>query len=98
MDTAYLAILTDAIKTLFRKVKPDLVFNLSGVDVIETDKLGRISMTLSGCKRSDELVLEACKAHQVPVAVSMGGGYAHKISDIVEAHANTFRVAKELYF
>ncbi|MGL1885442.1 MAG: histone deacetylase [Reichenbachiella sp.] len=97
-DTAYLAILTDAIKTLFRKVKPDLVFYLSGVDVIETDKLGRMSMTLSGCKRRDELVLEACKAHQVPVAVSMGGGYAHKISDIVEAHANTFRVAKELYF
>lgn len=97
-DTAYLSILTDAIKTLFRKVKPDIIFYLSGVDVMKTDKLGRMSMTLAGCKQRDQLVFEACKAHEVPVAVSMGGGYSHKISDIVVAHANTFRVAKELYF
>lgn len=71
---------------------------LAGVDVLESDKLGRLSLSREGCKMRDEIVFRECIKNNVPVAVSMGGGYSHRIADIVEAHANTFRLAQELYF
>jgi hypothetical protein len=55
-------------------------------------------MSRSGCKARDRLVLEMCKLNRVPVAVSMGGGYSERLADIVEAHANTYRLAQEIYF
>ncbi len=97
-DEEYLNVLKAQLPKLLDKVKPDIAFYLSGVDVIETDKLGRLAMTKPGCKLRDEFVFEQCKLRSIPVAVSMGGGYSHKISDIIEAHANTFRVAKDLFF
>jgi len=55
-------------------------------------------MTLEGCKQRDKIVFETCRKNDLPVAVSMGGGYSERIAHIVEAHANTFRLASELYF
>jgi hypothetical protein len=43
------------------------------------------------------MVLEACKRWSLPVTVTLGGGYADPIDRTVEAHANTFRVAAELF-
>lgn len=97
-DAEYLTILNDTLKPLIGKVLPDLIFYLSGVDVLATDKLGRLGLTKSGCKERDQLVFDACKANNIPIAVSMGGGYSESISDILDAHANTFRLAKNLYF
>ncbi len=97
-DDEYLSILKATLPKLIYQVKPDLIFYLSGVDVIETDKLGRLALTKEGCKQRDEFVFTECLRYQIPVAVSMGGGYSHKISDIVEAHANTYRTAKEIFF
>ncbi|MCE7994327.1 MAG: histone deacetylase [Roseivirga sp.] len=97
-DTTYLAVLDQNLKSLFDKVQPDFVFFQSGVDVLATDKLGRLGMSIDGCKRRDRIVLELCKANEVPVMASMGGGYSEKISHIVEAHANTYRLAQEIFF
>jgi acetoin utilization deacetylase AcuC-like enzyme len=97
-DELYLSILVKALKFLFKKHHPDFVFYLSGVDVLATDKLGKLALTREGCKRRDEIVFEFCFNHQVPVQVSMGGGYSPDIKAIVDAHCNTFRVAKHLYF
>jgi len=97
-DEEYLKILTDTLPCLFEKVKPDFVFYLSGVDVLNTDKLGHLKLSRKGCKERDKLVFQACKQYGTPVQVSMGGGYSEKIYDIVEAHCNTFRTAMELYF
>lgn len=97
-DAAYLKTLADALPRLLDTVQPDLVFYLSGVDVLATDKLGRLSLSRHGCRERDRLVLTACKTHRVPVVVSMGGGYSPRLADIVEAHANTFRVAQEVFF
>ena len=97
-DTAYLQHLRDALPRLFDTVQPEFIFYLSGVDILETDKLGRLNVSRAGCRERDRFVLDLCHRHRVPVAVSMGGGYSHRLADIVEAHANTFRVAQEIYF
>lgn len=97
-DESYLKILRDTLPKLIDNLQPDFIFYLSGVDVLATDKLGRLGMSLQGCRERDRFVLESCKKHQIPMAVSMGGGYSPKISDIIEAHTNTFRLAQEIFF
>ncbi len=97
-DTTYLRILADALVDLHQKVQPDFVFYLCGVDVIAQDKLGRLGLSVEGCKQRDEMVLQWCHRHALPVQCSMGGGYVPDLSLLVEAHANTFRLAKDIYF
>ena len=97
-DIEYLELLQGSLQGLINSLSPDFIFYLSGVDVLETDNLGHLKLTRKGCKERDRYVLQLCKNNNIPVQVSMGGGYSHKISDIVEAHCNTFRVARELYF
>lgn len=96
-DQEYLDTLAHHLPQLIAMQKPDFIFYLSGVDVLATDKLGRLGISLLGCKARDRFVLEMAKEQQIPVAVSMGGGYSEKISIIIEAHANTFRLAAELF-
>lgn len=97
-DDMYLSLIREKLPELIDTVQPDLVLYLAGVDVLESDKLGRLSLSREGCKMRDEIVFRECIKNNIPVAVSMGGGYSHRIADIVEAHANTFRLAQELYF
>jgi len=96
-DVEFLSRLKDALQFIFEKHQPDFVFYLSGVDVLASDKLGKLSLSKTGCKERDQLVFETCIKHQVPVQVSMGGGYSEDIKIIVDAHCNTFRVAFDLY-
>ena len=96
-DAVYLDALYQHLPQLLDGVRPDLVFYLSGVDVLESDKLGRLSMSLQGCKERDRFVLQACLDRQLPVAIAMGGGYSERLATIIEAHANTYRVAASLY-
>lgn len=97
-DDQYLGLLKQHLPYVIDQVQPDLMLFQSGVDVLKTDKLGRLGMTITGCKERDRIVLDLAKRHKIPVAIAMGGGYSERISDIVEAHANTFRLAQELYF
>ena len=97
-DAYYLKILKNILPRLIDEVKPDFVFYQSGVDVLDTDKLGRLSLTKEGCNARDKFVLEQCKKNNLPLAISMGGGYSSKISDIVDAHVNTFKLAQEIWF
>ncbi|RVU00946.1 histone deacetylase [Mucilaginibacter limnophilus] len=97
-DEEYLNILRQTLPTLFEKQKPDFVFYLSGVDILATDKLGKLSLTKEGCKQRDRMVLELCASKGIPLQVSMGGGYSKDIKDIVEAHCNTYRIANDIYF
>jgi len=96
-DENYLNILRNTLEPLIEKVRPDLILYLSGVDILESDKLGRLSVSKEGCKRRDEHVFALCEKLQIPISVSMGGGYSEKLSDIIDAHANTFRVAVEYF-
>ncbi|TGD79598.1 histone deacetylase family protein [Hymenobacter wooponensis] len=96
-DDTYLQILRDTLPRLLGQVRPDFIFFQAGVDVLATDKLGKLALTQEGCRQRDELVLGLCHQHRLPVAVSMGGGYSERLSDIVDAHCNTFRVAYEVF-
>lgn len=97
-DAAYLKVLGNTLPRLLDEVQPDFVFFQSGVDILESDKLGRLAVSRAGCRERDRMVFQHCKNNHLPVVASMGGGYSPRISDIVEAHANTFRVAQEIFF
>lgn len=96
-DEEYLALLEINLKIAFEKSKPDFVFYLAGVDVLSTDKLGKLDLTKAACKERDRIVLQFCKNKNIPIQVSMGGGYSTDIKDIVDAHCNTYRLAFDLF-
>ncbi len=97
-DTEYLNILKQQLPVLLAELKPQFVFYQCGVDILSTDKLGKLNCTIRGCRERDEFVLKSCRDLNIPVECSMGGGYSKEIKTIVEAHANTFRLAQELFF
>lgn len=96
-DAEYMRILERTLPPLLDQVQPDFCFYLSGVDILATDKLGKLNLSRAGCKARDRFVFELLQENGLPVAVSMGGGYSVQLRDIVEAHCNTFRVAAELF-
>lgn len=96
-DREYLSILEENLRSLFLSVEPGLVLYQCGVDVLESDKLGKLSLSLDGCRQRDYLVMKACLEANVPLVCAMGGGYSADVNTVVEAHANTFRTAVELF-
>lgn len=97
-DDFYLSTLEINLTNVIESFSPDFVFYQSGVDILSSDKLGRLSVSIDGCKSRDRLVLETLKKQELPVVACMGGGYSPEIKHIIEAHANTYRLAQEIYF
>lgn len=96
-DVDYLAQLEAQLTPVFEQIKPDFVFYQAGVDVLATDKLGKLGLSAEGCRLRDVFVFQLCRTYQAPVQVSMGGGYSEILRDIVDAHINTYRTAIDLY-
>ena len=96
-DQQYLNILNEKLNMIFDKIEPEFIFYLAGVDILKTDKLGRLSMTLEGCRLRDEIILNKCFEKKIPVQCSMGGGYSEELKIILEAHSNTFRIASKIF-
>lgn len=97
-DNTYLNKLKYVLPSVIDDVEPDFVFYLSGVDVIENDKLGKLALTIDGCKKRDQFVFERCMENKLPVQVSMGGGYSSILSEIINSHVNTFKLAQDIFF
>lgn len=97
-DHHYLSTLDRNLRSLMDSVEPDFIFYQSGVDILATDRLGKLSVTRQGCKERDRMVLSTAHQHNIPLVASMGGGYSENFRDIIEAHANTFRLAQEIFF
>ena len=89
--------ISEIIPKLIEQQKPDFIFYLAGVDILASDKLGKLGCTIEGCKKRDGIVFENCERNQIPVQVSMGGGYSPEIKTIIEAHTNTYRVANDVF-
>ena len=97
-DEAYLKLLRHHLPRIVDNFKPDFVFYQCGVDVLASDKLGHLGLTIQGCRERDSEVISTCHKNSLPLALSMGGGYSKRIADIIEAHANTYRLVAEEYF
>ncbi len=97
-DESYLQQLEMHLPKLIKEEKPDFLFFQSGVDVLASDKLGRLGLSLQACKERDRFVFQLANENALPIVASMGGGYSERLADIVEAHANTYRLAKEIWF
>lgn len=93
----YLQLLHENLPGIIETIKPDFAFFLSGTDILETDKFGKLKITMNGSRKRDEYVFALLKKKNIPCTVAMGGGYSPDIKTIVEAHCNTFRAAKEIY-
>jgi len=92
-DSEYIYILKNELESLIQYTKADFIFYQAGVDVLEQDSLGRLSLSLEGCRLRDKIVYELAKTYKIPVCTVMGGGYAKELETIVSAHLNTFMEA-----
>jgi acetoin utilization deacetylase AcuC-like enzyme len=96
-DEAYLMALAPALARGFAAGRPDLVLVQAGVDPLAGDRLGRLALSPDGLYARDEQILATCRAHGVPVALTLGGGYAEPIAASVEAHAGTYAAVRAIY-
>ena len=94
-DDEYLAALEQGLEQSFSALKPDLMFYLAGADPYHEDQLGGLKLSLHALEMRDRMVLEKARAGNVPVAVTLAGGYARHVADTVRIHCNTVRVVKE---
>ena len=92
-DQEYLAAMSDGLESSFDRFKPDIVFYLAGADPYAGDRLGQLDVSKPGLKARDEMLLSRCTEAGYPVAVSMAGGYANDVSDIVDIHFATVETA-----
>jgi acetoin utilization deacetylase AcuC-like enzyme len=92
-DTEYLDALEKGACRALSSAQADLAIYLAGADPFEGDRLGRLKLTKAGLAARDRLVFELCKAAGVPVAVTMAGGYAHRIEDAIDIHFTTVATA-----
>jgi len=95
-DEAYLRALEQLLPRVL-EFRPEIIFYQSGVDALGSDALGRLSLTHDGLRERDRLVMIAAGDRAIPLVITQGGGYAKPIADSALAHANTFRMAAEVF-
>jgi acetoin utilization deacetylase AcuC-like enzyme len=95
-DELYLRQLAGALPRVFAS-GPDLVFYLAGADPFEQDQLGGLGLTREGLRRRDRLVFNAALELDIPVVVTLAGGYARRLEDTVDIHATTIEEALRLF-
>jgi len=88
-DAEYLATLDAHLAEALEEADPELVFYLAGADPYAGDRFGRLQLSMDGLRARDRRVFAACRRRGVPVAVTLAGGYAERIEDIVTIHGNT---------
>lgn len=92
-DEAYLETLSAHLPRVLDTSAPEIVFYLAGADPYEGDRLGKLSLTISGLRSRDRYVFDQCRARSIPVVVVMAGGYCPDIEAIVTIHVNTIKEA-----
>ena len=96
-DKEYLRQFKDALIRAVLAARPDFVIYLAGADPYVGDRLGRLDVSIEGLISRDQVLFAECRRLAVPLAVVMGGGYAHDVEDIVTIHANTIYAAANLW-
>ena len=96
-DSQYLDTLGDALDEIFNTFNPDLVFYLGGIDPLESDHFGRLSLTLNGLYNRDRIVIRKIISEDKPLVLLLSGGYGPTLKATVEAHALMYKAALELW-
>lgn len=96
-DATYLATLQHHLPRIVHEFRPDAMIYLAGADPYEGDRLGRLKLTKTGLAARDRYVLEFARDQSLPIVVTMAGGYAHDVNDIVDIHFSTVRTAFEVF-
>lgn len=94
-DREYLECLEQSLDHVFENFNPDIVFYLGGVDILETDRFGRLSLSEKGLIDRDQTVIDYIFNKQIPLVLLLSGGYAPTVKDTVEAHAHMFRIGSK---
>ena len=95
-DADYLAQLAAALDVLADRARPDALLYVAGADPFAGDRLGRLGLSKGGLAERDRLVFDFARRNGLPMSVSMAGGYAENIDDIVDIHLETIRQAAGL--
>lgn len=95
-DKNYLQTLSDSLNSAFESFKPDLVFYLAGIDPLETDHFGRLSLSLNGLLERERLVIEKVTQQEIPITLLLSGGYAPTVEQTAAAHAIMYEQAIEI--
>lgn len=96
-DVSYINALSDALDDIYSSFKPDLIFYLAGIDPLETDHFGRLSLTENGLIEREHLVISSAMDQNIPITLLLSGGYAPTVQKTAEAHAILYKTAKKLY-
>ena len=96
-DATYLAALEQHLPQIIKAFQPQAMIYLAGADPYEGDRLGRLKLSKTGLVARDRFVLEMARDNAIPITVTMAGGYAHNVADIVDIHFNTVRTAFEVF-
>jgi acetoin utilization deacetylase AcuC-like enzyme len=96
-DAEYLEVLRWAVWQSLMLSQADLAIYLAGADPYAGDALGRLALSKSGLAERDKIVFEMCSQTEIPVAVTMSGGYGHDITDTVDIHFQTALLAYQLW-
>ena len=92
-DQNYLYALEAALEELNTRFSVDFIIYLAGADPHEHDRLGKLNLSKNGMQRRDEMVFQYAKEGQIPLALSMAGGYGKNIETTVEIHFQTIQSA-----
>jgi len=92
-DKEYLQILIDALDKILSDFSPDIVFYLGGIDPLESDHFGRLSITTKGLEMRERIVIDTFTQKSIPMVLLLSGGYAPTLQETVEAHAVMYKVA-----
>lgn len=95
-DEEYLAAMAAGIEEALSRFDPQIAFYLAGADPYVGDRLGQLSLSKHGLAQRDKLLFETCLQRDLPVAVSMAGGYAENVTDIVDIHFATVKAALQI--
>jgi len=95
-DHEYLTTLLPAVEKSLDEFRPDILFYVGGADPFCEDQLGGLRLTKSGLKTRDKGVFQLARARNIPVATTLAGGYARRVEDTIQIHANTIIAAQEV--
>ena len=96
-DETYMQKLHTYLPKIITEFRPNAMIYLAGADPYEGDRLGRLKLTKAGLAARDRYVMIAARDAAIPITVTMAGGYAHDVADIVDIHFSTVRTAFEVF-